>query len=443
MSQNKQTTKKKGLENDVEFFEPKFNDVREYLEAKHPRISELKKIKERHNISLSAFELLDAIKFLKYEVKKNIRNLKTTLIKNNNFEFEFDDDKEALFKAKIEHELLAFNIKFKTETIDNVIKIMRAELEYCPLREKLNSFKWDGVKRLNKEYLNKYFSDKDLYFTDCLLAFLVGTVGRLHNPKFQSPVWIFAGGQGLGKSYFASWLTSPFGDIYYSEKAIDPDDKDSMTLCCEKLIIEIPEAGATFKKDRETLKRHFTQAYFDIRNPYGKYSITRPHLANYIATLNISTLGILKDPTGNRRFMICELEDKIGINRDYSKDINPEQLFAEAFLYYKENIDKLTNNYEFCIDVEKRNKINLRFTSRPLEYDFLEDLIEVTDNKYDKVRLTDIVKTLLEKTGEKMPLNLVRNIVIEFILEQYNLRDEMGKIDGSNVRHYKGIKLIK
>lgn len=432
------TTIKK-LEQDLTKFIPEFENVREYLENKHPRIEDLKTKKNlKPFVSIVALELVDAIEYLGFTIKQNIRNQRTLTIKDKKITY-FDDNLEAKFDAELELKLLQHNIKYTREAFDKGIKVMMSENSHCPFRDKLKDLKWDGVSRLNNEILNPYFNDVDGVFGDYFRAFLVATVGRIYDGHFQSPVWILGGKQGIGKSYFTKWVASIFGQGGHAERHINPDNKDDLAICCETPIVEIAEAISTFKKDREILKKHFTAGYFYFRNPYGKYNVQRPHLANYIATANLAGMGILKDPTGNRRFIICEMED---INKEYSKDIDLIQLWAEAVQLYNMTKETLHLNYEHLIDTEKRDLINSRFASRPIEYDDLEEIVEYTGNDYDRTKPKEIIEILQTHTGNK-DRNILKTIVFEYLSEKYGIKQEKAKLDRIPTNVFKGLRLRK
>jgi Virulence-associated protein E len=177
-----------------------------------------------------------------------------------------------------------------------------------------------------------------------------------------------------------------------------------------------------------------------FRNPYGKYNVQRPHLANYIATANLGGLAILKDPTGNRRFVICEMEE---IKREYSKELDPKQLWAEALTIYKEKKEELDNSYEALVDIEKRDLINSRFASRPIEYDYLEDIIEFTGVDTDGLKPKDIIMVLQTHTGNKDG-NILKTIIAEYLYENHSLKTTKSRINGESPTNiYKGVRFIQ
>lgn len=71
-------------------------------------------------------------------------------------------------------------------------------------------------------------------------------------------------------------------------------------------IWEVGELGAVARKtDREELKSFISTKNQRDRHAYGRYDAALPAIASYIGTLNEAEF--LNDPTGNRRFVTCDL----------------------------------------------------------------------------------------------------------------------------------------
>jgi len=226
-----------------------------------------------------------------------------------------------------------------------------------------------------------------------------------------------------------------FGQQYHANHNINPTNKDSVILCCEKAIIELGELRS-FTSDINALKNHLTTSYFDLRNPYGKYSVSRPHLASYIGTGNPTGLGIFKDPTGSRRFITTELT-RIDW-RGYTGDYKSTDLWSEALELYKTYGDKL-NLYQL-IDKDKQEEINARYNERGYEYDLLDTMIRFTGDKQDKVGITHIVDRLKEKSKEKE--SKLKKIVHEYLKEKYNVESGDIRIGSkAGIKGFEGILL--
>lgn len=182
--------------------------------------------------------------------------------------------------------------------------------------------------------LCSYFKDRYKLFTPFFIDWLIGAVKRIYEPS-QNPMLILDGRQGLGKSEFVRWLTPSFLRSYHYEGAINPQSKDFLYLLATKWIWEVAELEATTRRaDREALKSFITLETVTIRKPYDRYPIKKRAVASFIGTINGAT-PFLNDPTGYRRFRIVPLKE---INWDYSKEVNVNDIWAEAFYLYKEGL---------------------------------------------------------------------------------------------------------
>jgi len=103
-------------------------------------------------------------------------------------------------------------------------------------------------------------------------------------------------------------------------------------MLASRWIWEVSELGASLRRsDLEALKHFITMADVTMRPSYGKYSITRPAMASMVGTINDRGGGFFDDPTGSRRFLICDVQ-KIDW-KEYTK-ICVDQLWAEIYVAY-------------------------------------------------------------------------------------------------------------
>jgi predicted P-loop ATPase len=156
-----------------------------------------------------------------------------------------------------------------------------------------------------------------------MTKWLVGSCARVME-DFQNYCLIWKGAQGVGKSYFFKWLTSGLHEHlqcdglhpYFQEGTINPESKDDADKLASKWIWEIGEVGGTMgKRDRNQLKEFLTRSEVSQRASYGRFSETRKRLVNFTASTNDPEF--LDDPSGSRRFLICEVSS---IDRVYSSD---------------------------------------------------------------------------------------------------------------------------
>ncbi len=116
------------------------------------------------------------------------------------------------------------------------------------------------------------------------------------------------------------------------------------------------------KKDANKVKELFSLPDIKGRKPYGKLETQGFRIANFMASTNDE--DFLVDATGNRRFLCFKVE-KIN-DQEYSK-IKIDDIWAEAYHYYREN----TNNYYVTptdiVELEENNKQFLHVTQ---EYEY-------------------------------------------------------------------------
>lgn len=231
-----------------------------------------------------------------------------------------------------------------------VITEMAGDTQYHPVKEYLNSLTYDGGDYI--QVLSSYFNDQYGMFSTWIRKWLIGAVAKVYEAA-QNPMLVLDGPQGIGKSEFARWLAKPLPE-YFIEGSINTNDKDCNIRLISNWIWEVSELGVTTRKaDYEALKAFLTTRRVIVRKPYGKRDINKPALASFIGTINNSS-GIFSDPTGSRRFLTSKLTDIVW---DYSKDLEPDQIWSEAMAAYKDGeIWQLTPD-----ETNKSNAINTEY----------------------------------------------------------------------------------
>ena len=87
--------------------------------------------------------------------------------------------------------------------IEKAISIVADCNKYHPIRDYLNSLKWDGTERI-RYALTRYLGAEDSEYTyECLRLFMLGAIRRVFKPGCKFEVMLcLVGGQGAGKSTF-------------------------------------------------------------------------------------------------------------------------------------------------------------------------------------------------------------------------------------------------
>lgn len=204
----------------------------------------------------------------------------------------------------------------KVAAIDAILQ--EAEINaYHPVRDYMESLQ--GVELINnREWLEvanhliggAYSPEHNSLFR----KWLVAAVARAYNPgcKFEFAV-VLAGGGGIGKTEMFRKLASPawFGEGF----EFDDTEQNTMLKLHKKWINEMGEVdGTTTKRESTKLKNFITRKEDDFRRPYARATESVKRSCVLCATTNKAD-GFLVDNTGNRRFVIYEVENVIDLDR--------------------------------------------------------------------------------------------------------------------------------
>lgn len=242
--------------------------------------------------------------------------------------------------------------------------------KFHPIKEYLDSLIWDGEDHIGK--LATIFVDVHGVFPLYLKKFLVGAVGRVYrNGRFNAAL-VLDGLQGIGKSYLSRWLV---GDLirFHVEKPVDPTNKDDVIRKLSVWIWEVGEFGATIRKaDVEGLKHFISQEQIRERKPYAHYDTQGPAITSFICTVNDDGNGFLNDPTGSRRFNVCELT---AIDWSYARAVDRNQLWAQAKALFDAG-----EEWQFSTEeAQAAARINLEYQMQDMGQLFLDEIIEFAE----------------------------------------------------------------
>lgn len=279
----------------------------------------------KENVSMALEQHPELVGLVGYnEFSARIEKLRTPPWHSEGVEWTEEDDLELSMWLGVNADLLFRN----TATIVGGVRLVAHRNKFHPVREWLESLKWDGQDRL------------DSWLQDCLgvrdteYAQLVGplwlrqAVNRILNPGCKGDyVLILEGTQGLMKS---SSLRALGGD-WFSDAPLDLNSKDAFMSINGTWIYEIAELDAFNRSEATRIKAFLTQSHDRYRPPYGTRMVTQLRQTVFAATTN--NFEYHKDPTGNRRFWSVSCAN---INIDLIKDIR-EQLFAQAVYEVKNN----------------------------------------------------------------------------------------------------------
>jgi putative DNA primase/helicase len=164
-----------------------------------------------------------------------------------------------------------------------------------PVREWLESLKWDGVRRVPTWLVDIMGCDDTPYVRAVGQAWAISAVARAYKPGCKvDTVLVLEGKPGTFKS---SVLRALVGDEWFLEMAItDVSNKDALQILRRKWIAEFPEIDGLSRHEQAAVKSYFSRQVDTYRPSYGRGSRDYPRQTVFAATTNKSEW--LTDETG-------------------------------------------------------------------------------------------------------------------------------------------------
>jgi len=314
------------------------------------------------------------------------------------------------------------SLKYGEEDIRKSVALLCSRTVIHPVREWLTSLKWDGRERISSWLAQALGQAVDGFEAYLLRKWLISCCARAMKPGCKADTMlILVGTTGFRKSTFFDALAGE----WFTDEAVNVDDKDSKMIMRRKWVIEWGELNTIrTAKDVEQVKQFLSKRSDEYRPPYGRGIIEVPRGFITVGTTNNDSP--LLDPTENRRFWPIRVEDK-KLPLPWLKD-NREQLFAEAMeLYLGGEQWWLEDDYEPVLKLHNEGF---------MQQDAWTELVSAhLENEKPKVittssLLTDAVKKL---SGQWSRADETR---IGSILKQMGFRPKQRRINGTHIRVY-------
>lgn len=197
---------------------------------------------------------------------------------------------------------------------------------FHPVRDYLDSLKWDGEDRLAEffsDYCNVPRSETIAGFAK---NFFIQAVARIYDPGCKADLMlVLEGEQGARKSTLAATLA---GIGAYADVGTGPSDKDFFQIIQGVWLVEISEMASFAKAENSHIKRAISVAIDRFRKSYGHNVEDFKRECVFFGTANNSDWQ--KDETGGRRYMPVWVGE---IDIDGVKQVR-DQLWAEAVHRY-------------------------------------------------------------------------------------------------------------
>lgn len=221
--------------------------------------------------------------------------------------------------------------------LTDALNITEHKNAFHPVRDYLNSLKWDGVPRLERIFIDCFGVEDSLYAREVGLKFFVGAVRRVFIPASKMDyIPVLVSEEGLGKSKFVRRMAKLWGsDTFYTFNG----SKEAYEQLRGVWIMEIPELNGVQSKSANGRKAFVTKGEDRYRSAYLKYTKTYKRQCVFIASSN--DVIFLDDPSEDgRRWwgLMCD-KDKITVSvhdADFLERV--DMYWAEAVHYYLQGV---------------------------------------------------------------------------------------------------------
>lgn len=221
--------------------------------------------------------------------------------------------------------------------LTDALNITEHKNSFHPVRDYLNSLEWDGVKRLEKIFIDCFGVEDSRYAREVGMKFFVGAVRRVFIPASKMDyIPVLVSEEGLGKSKFVRRMAKLWGsDTFYTFNG----SKEAYEQLRGVWIMEIPELNGVQSKSANGRKAFVTKGEDRYRAAYLKYTKTYKRQCVFIASSN--DVIFLDDPSEDgRRWwgLMCNKDNiKISVHDDAFLEL-VDQYWAEAVHYYLQGV---------------------------------------------------------------------------------------------------------
>ena len=304
--------------------------------------------------------------------------------------------------------------------LEQVADVVASEHKFNPIKEYLDSLKWDGIPRVATALSDYFGCEHSEYNEYCFRVFIYGAISRALNPgiKFDYMLTLY-GDQGQGKSTFFRYLCSK--DEYYQDNLDDFEGKSAFEKTENKWIVEAAEMTYMSKSNIEKIKAYITARKDFVRYAYHKFTTTVYRKFVLIGTTN--NPQFLSDKTGNRRFLVVNVKKVHEPKKNIFSDTIEEecsQIMAEAYKDYLEG-------KSFLVMPDRFNEEMIEMQEAHMVDDAKEGII----NAYLEERMKILYEQNKETWGTQKYYCCIKQLAVEAL--RFRETDKISRADSNDI----------
>ena len=244
----------------------------------------------------------------------------------------------------------------REKQIRATIDIVSSENSFHPIRDYLNSLKWDGRERIRYLIPRYLGAEESPYVYEMTKLMMLGAINRVFHPGCKFEIMLcLVGGQGAGKSTLLRFLA--IRDEWFTDDLRRLDDENVYRKIQGHWFIEMAEMLATNSaKSIELIKSFLSRTKETYKIPYETHPEDRPRQCIFLGSSN-NVNFLPYDTTGNRRFApipICaEKAERHPLDDEKECRDYIIHCWAEAMEIYRSGNYSLTFPKELDNDVRK------------------------------------------------------------------------------------------
>jgi putative DNA primase/helicase len=237
------------------------------------------------------------------------------------------------------------------QKIKDAVDIVLLKNSFHPVRDYLNSLKWDSEERIETLLIDYLGAEDSEYVRAVTRKTLAAAVTRIFQPgaKFDY-VLTMVGKEGKGKST----LFDKLGKRWFSDSFIGVQGKEAFEQLQGTWIVEMAELSAIKKAEIEAVKHFISKREDRYRVAFGRRVENFPRQCIFIGTTN--NQDFLRGATGNRRFWPVAISEQAPA-KDVFKDLTDyeiNQVWAEAIYLYRQGEELFLGKELEAIAFEKQ-----------------------------------------------------------------------------------------